>query len=143
MINIGNVMVTVKDSKAVLNDRRKSLLSFTEKYLAQIEGAEKKITEKTNKQYVDRVNDQRLFIDSLIDYLQETDNCTNLLESFISDMLEFYEAELLKGGRICHDVQFWKNQAIRMSQAKKRIIKAFSGVLSSEQNDKLFKILTE
>lgn len=143
MISLADVTVSVKDSKAVLNDRRKTLLSFTERYLAQIEVAEKKITQSTHKSYVDRINDQREFIDALINFLQETDNAVGMLSSYISDMLEFYETEITSGGKICHDVQFWKNQTIRKDAAKNRIIKAFSQVLNPEQNKQLFKLLTE
>ena len=143
MISLTDVPQNVEDSKAVMTEKRKSLLSFTEKYLAQIEYAEKKIHPDTKKAYVDRVNDQRQFIDSLIEFLQSSEETIKMLSHYISDMLEFYEAEISNGGKICHDIQYWKNQTIRKDGAKRRIIKAFSRVLNEEQKDKLFKLLTE
>ena len=143
MIYLGELNDHLKSSKAVLMDRRKTLLSFLERYLHQIEEAEKKITEKSSPAYVKKVNDQRLFIDSMIDYLQEVDTLTQLWSGYIRELMEYYETEIKSGCRITHNIEFWKNQALMHSKGKKNLIKAFSRFIPENKYKDFINYLTD
>jgi len=143
MIAIDTITDYVRDSRALLNDRRSALLLLTQKYLKQIKYAEDNITHKSSRQYVKRVNDQREFIDELIQFIQETDTISKQFSGIISNMLEFHEAEIRSGGRFIQGAEFWQRQYHIQWKAKRRVISAFSKVLNEEQNKELFKLLID